>query len=316
MNCNYSPTETTAYPKVKYKEGFVESEKVKLQYLDWGGSGPVLVLICGLGDTPFLFENLAEELSQGLHVIGYSRRGHGKSNSKEEKYDNETLVSDLKLLLDSLHIDKASLLGWSSGGNEITEFASLYPESVDKLIYFDAGYDMSDGGFEKMVKSIPASAWPDSTTTNSLNAYRDWYHLFWVSDMAWNETLEANLLATVHVNADGSIEPVPSDSVFKEFLKEAIAYRRNYMGVRSPALVIYAKTFLLPPDRNSVTEALYDSIEKNIVSPWREANKERMKRELKEPIIVEAPEGSHISFLFLSQDFLFKTISSFLLEAK
>jgi pimeloyl-ACP methyl ester carboxylesterase len=107
------------------KESYVESEKVKIHYLDWGGKGQVLVLICGLGDTPYLFENLAGALSDRFHVIGYWRRSHGKSKATDEKYDNATLVADLKLLLDSLKIDTASLLGWSMAGNEITEFAHM-----------------------------------------------------------------------------------------------------------------------------------------------------------------------------------------------
>ena len=45
---------------------------------------------------------------------------------------NSTLVSDLKLPLDSLEIQKANLLGWSWAGNEITEFAIRHPERINK----------------------------------------------------------------------------------------------------------------------------------------------------------------------------------------
>jgi pimeloyl-ACP methyl ester carboxylesterase len=296
----------------KYEEGFVESNKVKIQYLDWGGDGEVLVLIPGLGDTPFLFENLARQLSPQFRVIGYSRRNHGKSEGKEDKYDNKTLVSDLKLLLDTLKIDKANLLGWSMGGNEITEFASLYPDRVDKLIYFESGYDLSDGGFEKLVSNIPKSYLPDSLEMKSLNNYRHWYHDFWFRDVEWNNALEANLLASIKTNTDGSIETIPNDKVFKTILKEAINCRRTYEKVKSPCLVIYAKPFFYPANNNLTTIELYDSIESNIVSPWRAANRKRIEKELQNKIIVEAPHGSHTSFLFSSNDFLVGTINKFL----
>src|SRR5262249_48864462 len=159
--CNNPEQESCMLTEKKYKEDFVRSDKVKLHYLDWGGEGQVLVLITGLGDTPFLFDWLAEGFSPHFRVISYSRRNHGKSEAKEDKYDNESLVADLKLLLDSLKIYKANLLGWSMGGNEITEFASQYPDRVGKLIYFEAGYDLSDGGFEKLVRSIPKPYLPD-----------------------------------------------------------------------------------------------------------------------------------------------------------
>lgn len=300
----------------KYTEGYIESDKVKLHYLDWGGEGQTLILIAGLGDTPFLFDNLAKGLSPHFRVIGYSRRSHFKSKTKEGKYDNATLVSDLKLLLDSLKIDKANLLGWSMGGNEITEFASLYPDRVDKLIYFESGYDLSDGGFEKLVSNIPKAYLPDSSVTKSLDNYREWYHHFWFGDMKWNDALEANLMSSVQVNTDGSIVTIPSEDIFKLILREAMNYKRDYEKIQSPCLVIYAKPFFHPVDNNPETAKLYENMESRVVSPWREANKERIEKELRNATIVEAPSGTHTSFLFLSDDFLIETIRSFINDRK
>jgi hypothetical protein len=132
--------------------------------------------------------------------------------------------------------------------------------------------------------------------------------------MEWNDALEDNLLASVKVNANGSIETIPTDEVFKSILKEAMNYRRSYEKVASPCLVIYTKPFFHPGENNPATVKLYDSIESNIVSPWRSANKKRIEEELRNAVIVEAPNGSHTSFLFLSNDFLVKTISSFLVD--
>lgn len=310
--CQNPKSSSSVNPENQRKESFIETKNVMLQYLDWGGTGEVLVLICGLGDTPFLFDSLARQLSTNFHVIGYSRRNHGKSKANHEKYDNATLVSDLKLLLDSLKIDKANLLGWSMGGNEITEFASLYPERVGKLIYFEAGYDLSDGGFEKLVTNIPKPYLPDSSVMQSLDNYRKWYHNFWFGDLEWNDALEANLQASIIVNTNGSIATIPSGGVFKSTLKEAMKYRRTYEKVQAPSLVIYAKPFFHPVDNIAATAALYDTIENTIVSPWRSKNKKRIEKELRNATIVEAPNGSHTSFLFLSNDFLIRTIRSFL----
>lgn len=63
----------------KTKESFIETKEVKLHYLDWGGTGEGLVLICGLGDTSYLFDDLAKKVSDHFHVIGYERRFHGQS---------------------------------------------------------------------------------------------------------------------------------------------------------------------------------------------------------------------------------------------
>jgi pimeloyl-ACP methyl ester carboxylesterase len=312
--CNHSLGQSSMLVEKKYKEGYVESDKVKLHFLDWGGRGEVLVLIPGLGDTPFLMDGLATQLSTQFHVIGYSRRDHGKSISKETRYDIKSLVSDLKLLLDALSIGKASLLGWSFGGNEITAFASLYPERMNKLIYLESGYDLSDGGFENLLHHIPKSYLADSLVMTSLNNYRSWYYHFWFGDVEWNEAFEANLLASVKTSPDGSIETIPNDKVFKATLGEGMNYRRTYEKVHSPSLVIYAKPFFHPPDYGSLTVTQYDSIEKNIVGPWRAKNRKRIEKEIKNATIVEAPRGSHTSSLFLSNDFLVDIISKFLVS--
>lgn len=310
--CKIPRHNSTMVAQKKYMEGFVQSDKVKLHYMDWGGKGQILVLLSGLGDTPFLFENLAKGLSSHFRVIGYSRRSHYKSEAKEDKYDNQTLVADLKLLLDSLKIDKASLLGWSMGGNEITEFASLYPDRVAKLIYFEAGYDLSDGGFEELVNNIPKSYLPDNSVVHSLDNYRDWYHHFWFGDVEWNEALEANLRASVIVNANGSIATIPGNNIFTSTLREAMKYRRTYEKVKSPCLFIYSKPFFYPANNNPATVELYRNLEKNIAAPWRSKNRKRIETELPNATIVEAPGGTHTSFLFLSNGFLINTITSFL----
>jgi pimeloyl-ACP methyl ester carboxylesterase len=310
LSC-HTPNHSSIIQKT-YKEGLVESKKVKLQYLDWGGEGHPLVLLTGAGDTPFLFEQLAAQLSPKIRIIAYSRRGHGKSWSKEEKYDNETLVEDLKLLLDSLKIDRASLLGWSMGGNEISEFALRYPQRVIKLIYLEAGYDLSDGGFGKLQANIPTSFLPDSSIMSSLENYRAWYHRFWFGDVEWNHSLENNLRASVHVNQDGSIQTIPNNDVFRSILKEAMSYQRIYENIQAPSLVIYTKPFFHLADSNAATIALYDGLEKNIVTPWREVNRKRIAQELPNVKIIDAPAGTHTSFLFLSHDFLAESIGSFL----
>ena len=109
-----------------YREGYIQGNGVRLHYLDWGGSGPPLVLIHGLGDSPYIFSDMASSLKNNFRIIAYSRRDHCKSETVDSGYDNSILVSDLKCLLDSLKITKANLLGWSMGGNEITEFVGVF----------------------------------------------------------------------------------------------------------------------------------------------------------------------------------------------
>lgn len=297
-----------------YTEHFIQGQTVKLHYLDWGGAGEPLILIHGLGDTPFLFKELADTLKEYFRVIAYSKRGHCKSETSDSSYNNSALVSDLKLLLDSLHILKANLLGWSMGGNEITEFAIQYPERTSKLIYFEAGYDLSEEPFKVMLHALSKSAFADSSDLVSLDVYRKWYHGFWFPDVEWNSTLEKNLQASIRKNPDSSIRTIPNDEVSRITLQSAMSYHRNYEKVIVPALVLYTNSFFLAAKNDSTTTATYDNLEKEIISPWRQSSINRIKNEMKNVTVKIMPKGSHVSFVFLSKDEIVKSINSFLHE--
>ena len=73
----------------------------------------MLVLIHGLGDSPYIFEDIALSLKKNFRIIAYPRRGHCPSAANDLPFDNFILVEDLKFLLGSLNIEIANLLGWS-----------------------------------------------------------------------------------------------------------------------------------------------------------------------------------------------------------
>src|SRR5579862_7499012 len=59
---------------------FVTVEKgVRLEVLDWGGSGRPVVLLAGGGDTAHVFDEFAPKLTADHHVYGITRRGFGTS---------------------------------------------------------------------------------------------------------------------------------------------------------------------------------------------------------------------------------------------
>lgn len=312
ISCGLLPEQNKMEMKPVYKEGFIPGHNVILQYLDWGGAGQPLILIHGLGDSPFIFEDMATFLKNNFRVIAYSRRGHGKSAASDMDYSNSTLVSDLKLLLDSLKIEKANLLGWSWAGNEITEFAIRYPERTNKLIYLESGYDLSDEAFENILKTLPLSPFGDSSDLRTIDTYREWYHKFWFADIDWNAALEANLKATTRLSPDGTVTTLPNDTVNKLLLESGMSYHRDYKMIKAPALVIYSRQFFVPPVKDDQIVSAYASMEKNIINPWRQRSMNQVKTELKNVTIKEMPLGSHTSVIFLSRDSLINSINSFL----
>lgn len=120
---------------------FVNVDKdVKLEVLDWGGTGRTMVLIPGLGNTAHIFDQFALKLTPQYHVYGITRRGFGASSVPATGYAADRLGDDVLEVLDTLKIDKPVLAGHSLGGEELSSVGSRHPERVAGLIYLDAGY--------------------------------------------------------------------------------------------------------------------------------------------------------------------------------
>jgi non-heme chloroperoxidase len=120
---------------------FVNVEKgVKLEVLDWGGTGRPVVLVPGLGNTAHIFDQFAVKLTPLYHVYGITRRGFGASSAPATGYAADRLGDDVLAVLDALKIGKPVLMGHSLGGEELSSVGSRHPERVAGLVYLDAGY--------------------------------------------------------------------------------------------------------------------------------------------------------------------------------
>lgn len=139
---------------------FATVNGVKLHYVDWGGSGEAVLFLTSLGGTADDFQPLATALTDRYRVLGLTRRGQGLSQTPESGYDNATLVEDIRAFLDAKRIRRATLIGYSLAGNELTAFATLYPKRVAKLVYLDAAYDLARNaelGRKLNLPSLPGS---------------------------------------------------------------------------------------------------------------------------------------------------------------
>ncbi|HMH64448.1 MAG TPA: alpha/beta hydrolase [Rhizomicrobium sp.] len=131
----------------QHKIQFVTVDKdVKLEVLDWGGKGPPLVFMAGLGNTAHGFDGFAEKFTGTHHVYGITRRGFGDSSKPAptpENYGPDRLGDDVLAVIDALTLQKPVLAGHSIAGQELTSIGTRHPEKVAGLIYLEAGYEYS-----------------------------------------------------------------------------------------------------------------------------------------------------------------------------
>ncbi len=98
------------------------------------GEGPPVVFAHGAGGTHMSWWRQIPTFSQQFTCITYAQRGFGLSPDVAGGPGRRAFTEDLRSLLDSLGIEKASLVGQSMGGRSVLGFAAAYPERVDALV--------------------------------------------------------------------------------------------------------------------------------------------------------------------------------------
>jgi pimeloyl-ACP methyl ester carboxylesterase len=292
----------------------VDLDGVHLAYLDWGGIGPALVMVHGLGGNPHVFDDLAPLLRDHLHVLAYARRGEGDSDRPlKGPYDQKSLADDLGRLLDGLHIDRANLLALSTGGNEITRFAAYAPTRVGKLVYLDAAYDWSDPTFLGELEKAVAADRAGAHALSSLDSYRGWFQETWLGAAPWTPGLEAYLRDRVVVSPDGRVAPRSPGVVQRQLFDALGASPPPYGRVAAPALALYASSFFAIDSLNPGRAFLAQDFERRVATRWRAASIERARREFAGGVTIGRLAGTNqASIAVRDVESLAATIDQFL----
>jgi non-heme chloroperoxidase len=106
--------------------GSENSTSIDLYYEDHGHGQPV-VLIHGYPLDGHSWERQSAALLQaGYRVITYDRRGFGQSSQPTTGYDYDTFAADLNVVLDTLNLTDAVLVGFSMGTGEVARYLGTY----------------------------------------------------------------------------------------------------------------------------------------------------------------------------------------------
>lgn len=106
---------------------------IKHHYIEQGQGQP-LILLHGNGEDSSYFVHQISHFSKNYCIFAIDTRGHGKSPRGDKPFTIKQFAEDLNDFMDEKGIAKATLLGFSDGGNIAMEFALKHPEKVDKII--------------------------------------------------------------------------------------------------------------------------------------------------------------------------------------
>jgi non-heme chloroperoxidase len=242
-------------------------DDVRLEVLDWGGSGPALVLLAGLGDTAHVFDDIATMLTARYRVVGVTRRGHPHSSAPATGYTAMRLAEDVVRVMDAVGLKNPVVVGHSFAGEEMHVLGARYSTRIAGLVYVDAAFDRADKfeEHEAAAKALPAPPRPEPADLASFTALRAF-----LTRTQGPPGPEARLRARYAANADGSVRGAwtPDPPVLQAFSTEmrAMSAAYNPERIRVPALAIYAvpksADELMRPWYNANDPAVRERVEK------------------------------------------------------
>ena len=132
-----------AAPSMQMAQASVAATKVatvfgaRIHYQE-AGSGPVVILLHGLGGDLSNWAMTVGPLSQKYRVIVPDQIGFGRSDKPMLNYRIGTMVDFLDGFYKELKIERATLVGNSLGGWISAAFALAHPQKVDRIVLVDS----------------------------------------------------------------------------------------------------------------------------------------------------------------------------------
>ena len=197
---------------------FIDTNGIRLHYIDHGGNGPILVMTHGLTANAHSFDGLAKALGLEVRLIAVDLRGRGLSEKPDTGYAMEDHAADILGLLDHLGLDRAFIGGHSFGGLLTYHIAAHHPERVRRCVIMDAPIEVDEAilkqirpSMERLGRVFPS--WEDYIDTVKQQPYfEDW----------WDPEIESYYRADVRENDDETVQSRSNPNHIEEAVRGII----------------------------------------------------------------------------------------------
>lgn len=268
---------------------------LRLHYVDWGGQGPAVILVTGLGDSARIFDDFAPRLTRGHRVIAITRRGYGASAApRDADYTNGALVGDILGLMDALSIPRASFVGHSIAGGELASLGTAHADRIDRLIYLDAAYDRTLAPqLMAQLPPLPAPSAAERHDLESLTRRREaelGVHL---------SAVRENLAQIITPGPGGLVRSTPS-SVDAAVLAGDITSKPRWDAIAAPSLAFFTSKDgpdQVPPEATLAQRAAFVDYSIKVLRPWMLRAQADFLERARCGVAIEVPHSTHYLFL-------------------
>jgi pimeloyl-ACP methyl ester carboxylesterase len=294
------------------------AQNVRLEVLDWGGTGKPVVLLAGGGNTAHIFDEFATKLTASCHVYGITRRGFGASGFSATDDPADRLGDDVVAVIDALKLNRPVLVGHSLAGVELSSVANRHPDRVAGLVYLEGAYSYAfDNGkgadvmeTQRLQAPQPPSPDPaDLASFSSLTKYNERVNGFRIPEAELRQQRMSTPAGGV-----GKQRDFPGRALFMPLLTGT----RKYIEIPVPALVIFANPHGLGTWVDGSTDPTVRAAAKSYSSTLA-ALTERQEKAVENGVptaqVITLPGASHHVFLSNEADVI-REMRAFLTSLK
>jgi len=206
----------------------------KIHYVE-AGSGPVVILLHGLGGSTQNWALNIPVLAQKFRVIVPDQIGFGKSDKPFINYRVGTYVDYLDQFCKQLKIDRASLVGNSMGGWVAAAYTIAFPGRVERLVLVDAAGYAPPANFDYR---ILYGLNPSTREGMKQIAARVFYNKLFLSDALIDQAMALRITAGDGYTINSLIESITRGEDFVD---------SGVKSIKQPTLVVWGRQDGLTP---------------------------------------------------------------------
>lgn len=283
-----------------------QQQELKMAYMDVqpeNYNGKNIVLFHGKNFNGSYWKTTIEALTnEGFRVIVPDQIGFGKSSKPQHfHYTFQQLAQNTKILLDTLKIEKTSILGHSMGGMLATRFALMFPDITEKLI-LENPIGLEDWKIKVPYK--PVEWWYNNELKKSYEGIKK-YQLVNYYDNKWKPEYDqwVNLLAGWTLNSNYNTIAWNNALTYDMIFTQPVVY--EFTNITAPTLLIIGTR-----DRTALGKPLVTEEVRKTMGLYSELGKKTQKA-IPHSELVEIENVGHLPHIEKFESFI-KPLISFL----